>query len=88
MGYIDFTAKTDRELLILVAQKCNETTDHLAKLNSTVAKHEQRINALEISPHCPTKGDWKSTIKDNWQTISLLGSIVALIALEAAKYIT
>ena len=36
MRQIDFEAKSDRELLILVAQQGNETVGHLEKLNSKI----------------------------------------------------
>jgi len=73
---IDFEAKTDRELLLLVAQSSNETVDHLARLNNTILKHEKRLSKLEATPSCEsTKSRWKP----NWQTITLIASIVALI---------
>ena len=64
MGKIDYGPMTERELLILVADKANETVDHLARLNSTVEKHEKRITILEANnPKKP---------RLNWQMISAL----------------
>jgi len=80
MGYIDFEAKTDRELLILVAQKCNESTDHLSRINDKLSKHEDRIRILEGSTGC-TKSKWRSA-KDNWQVLSLLAVLISLIVVE------
>jgi len=83
MDNIDFEAKTDRELLVLVAQKCNETTNHLARINGKLDNHEGRIRILEISPlHCSETKNWKATLKVNWQTLSILGSLIAVIILE------
>ena len=55
MSPIDFEAKTDRELLLLVAQQTNIITDeslprlekHLIELNGTLKKHDKRITSLE-----------------------------------------
>ena len=88
MRKIDFEAKTDRELLILVAQQGNETVDHLVMLNATIARHEKRITALESPGGCEaSKPNWKTTLKVNWQTITLMASIVALIILQLADKI-
>jgi len=85
MAKINFETKSDRELLILVAQQGNETVDHLAKLNSTIAKHERRLTTLETNGGCDAiKPKWKTALKVNWQTITLMASIVALILLELA----
>jgi hypothetical protein len=78
-GHLDFEAKSDRELLVLVAQKSNETVDHLAKLNDTIIKHEKRISRLETIQGC---GETKSRWKINWQTITLIATIIGLIIVE------
>jgi len=71
---INFEAKSDRELLVLAAQSCNQTEDHLARLNATILKHEKRLTILEARPGCEsTKSRW------NWQTITLIASVIALI---------
>jgi len=89
MGHIDFEAKTDRELLILVAQKCNETTDHLAAINNKLLWHEDRIKTLESCiSGCSEKKTWKETLRNNWQTLSLLASVLALIIVEVAQRLT
>lgn len=93
MAHIDFEAKTDRELLILVAQQSNETVDHLTKLNDKILKHERRITALETRSGCDAsesakKKGLKLALRDNWQTLSLAISIVALIILEVNRYVS
>ena len=88
MAKIDFKAKTDRELLVLVAQQGNDNVDHLARINSSIEKHESRITDLE-GPGCcnPLEPKWKSKLKVNWQTLTLLSSIIALILLELSARI-
>jgi hypothetical protein len=82
-GHLDFEAKSDRELLVLVAQKSNETVDHLAQLNDIIVKHEKRISRLETMQGCgETKRNWRS----HWPTITLIASIIALIIIEIAKW--
>ena len=65
---IDFEAKTDRELLLLVAQQTNALTDEslpriekqLSEMNKTLGGHEQRITALEGSnPGHETGTNWR-----------------------------
>jgi len=86
MGNINFETKTDRELLVLVAQKCNETTDHLAAINNKLSKHDNRIKILESCiGGCSEKKNWKETLKNNWQTLSLLASVLAFIIVEVAQ---
>lgn len=82
MRHIDFEAKSDRELLILLAQKTNEMVDHFGRLNDTVAKHERRITTLEAkrAVNCEAPGK-SNNLKINWQI--MLG-IIAL--LSAAAY--
>jgi hypothetical protein len=80
MTHIDFEAKTERELLVLVAQASNETVDHLARLNNTIAKHESRITKLESSGCGESKSIWRI----NWQTITLIASLIALIIIDVA----
>lgn len=82
MGHINYETKTDRELLIIVAETCNETTNHLARLNDTIAKHEKRITMLEAGG---CNHSWKDTLKVNWQTLTLLSSVLALIILELGQ---
>ena len=89
MVKIDFQAKTDRELLILVAQACNETADHLVKLNDKILKHEKRITALETISDCdPPEHNWKSTLKGHWQVLSILATLFALIIIKIAEKIS
>ena len=76
MHKIDFEAKTDRELLVLVAQQGNETVDHLVKLNATILKHEQRLVKLETVQGC---GGIKSRWRANWQIMTWIGSVGVLI---------
>ena len=87
MARIDFEAKTDRELLMLVAQRSNETCEHLSKINSTIIKHEKRITSLEALGSCNTanKSGHKSTLRDKWPTLSMLASVLALIVIEVVQ---
>ena len=89
MAHIDFEAKTDRELLVLVAQVSNETVGHLAKLNNSILKHEQRITALEIHGGCNASEStsWKSVLKVNWQIITWIACVGALIAMKIGEYL-
>ena len=52
MPKIDFEAKTDRELLLLVAQSCNSTEEHLSKINGRLDKHDTRITHIESMETC------------------------------------
>ena len=86
MNHIDLDPKTDRELLIMVVNKCNETHDDMKEIKGTLKNHEGRITSLERYPQCESqKLTWKSTFKVNWQTLSLLASLIALIILELVK---
>lgn len=84
MSYIDLEPKTDRELLIMIVDKCNQTTDHLARINQTIGNHEKRIKSLETTPpHCVNiESNWKSELRDKWHILSLLASVIVLIILE------
>ena len=86
--YIDFEAKSDRELLILVAQQGNETVDHLAKINDKIFKHERRISVLEAHSGCnasESTRNWKSILKINWQIIIWIASVGALIVMKIGE---
>ena len=84
MRHIDFEAKTDRELLVLVAQSSNDTVDHLAKLNATILKHEKRLIVLEAT-HC---NDTKPWWKINWQIITLIAAVIGLIIVKVGQELT
>ena len=86
MSHIDFETKTDRELLILVAQQGNETVDHLAKLNDRILKHERRMATLEACHGCNiSEPTWKSILKVNWQIITWIGCVGALIIIKIGE---
>ena len=87
MAHIDFEAKTDRELLILMAQQGNETVDHLVRLNNSILKHEQRIIALEVRGGCNASEStsWKSVLKVNWQILTWVACVGALIAMKIGE---
>lgn len=86
MSHIDFETKTDRELLILVAQQGNETVDHLAKLNDRILKHERRIATLEARHGCNiSEPTWKLILKVNWQIITWIGCVGALIIIKIGE---
>ena len=55
---IDFDAKTDRELLVLTAQKANESAERLKILNGTVAQNCIKLNVLETQMHERTIPHW------------------------------
>jgi len=83
MDYIDLEPKTDREILMVIATTCNGMKDDLARINGTLINHERRIKALEANLHCEvTRSGWKAVLRDKWQTLSLIVSIVTLIILE------
>ena len=82
MRKVDFEAKTDRELLVMVAQQGNETVDHLAKLNSTILKHENRLTKLETVEGC---GGVKSRWKANWQIMTWIACVGTLIAIQVGE---
>lgn len=90
MPKINFEAKTDRELLVLTAQKTNETAsetkrlaNELKTLNGTVRSHDSRIVELEI------KGKMKSPSTFNRVTHfgkGYPGAIVIIGAVISAVY--
>ena len=82
MAHIDFETKSDRELLILVAQASNETADHLGKLNATITKHENRLAKLETMQGC---GGKRSKWKANWQIMTWIACVGALIAMKIGE---
>ena len=71
---INFEVKTDRELLVLIAQTTNDQTDHLAKLNNKINEHDNRIYKLEKQQ----RKRWAI----NWTALSLIASVVALIVVS------
>lgn len=75
---IEFEAKTDRELLVLVAQKSNESATHLARINDTISDHERRLGVVEGKTKLlsnPGRSKWKP----NWQLMVWIGSVGVLI---------
>ena len=88
MAHIDFEAKTERELLVLVAQASNETVDHLTRLNNSILKHERRITTLEVRGGCnasESTGDWKSILKINWQLVTWVACTGVAIGIGIGK---
>ena len=47
--HIDFEAKSDRELLMMVAQQSNDICDRLDRVNGHLEDHAYRITILETS---------------------------------------
>ena len=84
---INFEAKTDRELLLLVAQQGEqcveqglEHTGQLRALNGKVQKHESRLILLEA------RESWRPHSKRGWFTGgAALLAIVTLAATFAGK---
>jgi hypothetical protein len=86
MGEIDFEAKTDRELLVLAAQRANDNYMRLEKINGRLMNHEKRINELECRPNCSSaRTGWKSILRDSWQILSIIAVVIALIIVELSK---
>lgn len=48
MNKIDYQAKTNKELLIMVVDKVNNIDSQLIALNGTLTEHERRITFLEV----------------------------------------
>lgn len=80
MSRIDFEAKTDRELLVLVAQKCNESSVHLKEMNDKLVRHERRLTYLE-SHGGLAESTWQAKVKANWPTLSLLVVVITLVVI-------
>lgn len=75
---INFEAKTDRELLLLVAQTTNGICDRLDVLNGTVQGNKARIQKLETRLCIPNPSAIKSKVTDSLgrsQFIILITSI-------------
>ena len=45
---IDFSAKTDRELLILVAQHTNDLADSVARMNNRLGYAERKLIRVDV----------------------------------------
>ncbi|MCJ7669560.1 MAG: hypothetical protein MUO61_03465 [Dehalococcoidia bacterium] len=75
MTEINFETKTDRELLVLVAQSCNESMGHLVRINGTMQDHEKRIMKVE------------SKMKLNWRSITLLTTFLAMVLMELGNLV-
>jgi Leucine-rich repeat (LRR) protein len=82
MAEINFEAKTDRELLLLVAQDCNTSKEHLEKINGTLkeqsdvlVQHDGRITKVE------------SRMKLNWRSVTLLTTFLAMVIMELGNLV-
>lgn len=78
MSDIDLNPKTDREVLLLVAQSCNGINDRLDKINGSLLKHEERIDKLE-STEPQQGGDTKKQTALSAGIAALISGIGALI---------
>lgn len=81
MEQIEFETKSDRELLVLVAQRTNDISRHLETLNNTVAKNASEIAKIKgqmggISIADSNSRPRRQVLKDNWQAAA---GIVALL---------
>ena len=47
--HIDFEAKSDRDLIVLTAQTCNNINDRLTNIDILLLNHEKRIVTLETT---------------------------------------
>jgi len=72
---IDFEAKTDRELLVLVAQASNDSAEHLKRINGTILKHETRLQYLE--QHVPKQSLSHKLLSNNYISFLAFGSLFA-----------
>jgi len=75
---VKFETKTDRELLVIVAYKCNESAAHLLRINNTISDHERRLGVVEGKTKVlsnPGRSKWKP----NWQVMVWIGSVGVLI---------
>ena len=68
---VDFEAKSDRELLVLVAQQGNTMVEQLRRLNGSVASHERRLIIIETCKEEAEKPIWKKP-KDIFPLIGIL----------------
>jgi len=93
MAYINLDAKSDRELLLIVAGNCNsmkddigEVKDHLEKLNGSVQENTRGIarNRNDIVTLQSGKGpqNWRDNLKGHWPTLSVIATLAALIIIE------
>lgn len=65
---------SDREVLLLTAQKVLSVEEHLAKMNGRVGKHEDKLNELD---------KWRSSVDGSlkaWKLILGSGGLFAVIA--------
>jgi len=89
---INFEAKTDRELLLLTAQKTNDLCDKIDILNGTVQENKGRIRKLEARPcfTIPNPSTIKSKVTDSLgrsQFIILIASIAGGVIYAFGKAI-
>ena len=82
MGEINFEAKTDRELLLLVAQDCNDSKEHLERINGTLKEHH---NIFQQHNERITKIE--SRMKLNWRSITLLTTFLAMVIMELGNLV-
>lgn len=92
--HIDYTGKSERDLLIeLVVQgnsQCEQNDriiKHLATLNGSVAKHEQRLTTLESQVSERTVPAWMAS---KWKAAgvgTLAVSVATALAIALAEFI-
>ena len=88
MERIEFETKSDRELLILVAQKTNDIVKHLTTLNDSVAKNSRDIAGIKAQQGGIFISDSKprrQVLKDNWQKVTGLGALLAVVLYELGR---
>lgn len=76
---INFDAKTDRELLLLVAQTTNNILDRLDILNGTVGQHSIDIAKLKTKASFCTPVGVKQRLFDSIGKSGIVAIIAALI---------
>lgn len=77
MEQIDFKAKSDRELLILVVQRSNDIVRRLEILDNSVAAHSREIASIKgkIQGRCDDKPRHQ-VLKDNWQFWTAVACVI------------
>jgi len=88
MGKIDITAKTERELLIMVAEQANDMREdvvdikvRLTTLNGTVSRHDRAIAYLNGLVEGSLNGGFLPRSKP--KKIGLMAGLFAIVSLAA-----
>jgi len=85
--HIDFEAKSDRDLIILTAQTCNNISDRLTNIDILLLNHEKRIVTLETTERVEHGNDPMSKAKmAGWGSgIFIFGSLIGSVLYAFGK---